>query len=220
MLTPLVGVCLAAAGLFAHVDRRLPAPAANLVLVLLGSAYVGNEAVQVHARATLAFGGIVVGSREPGERAGPELDRGSSGGRRELGDTVVPLAPFRQLAVNATEGVVDSSGSGFSRAAYIPLVSALREGPCDPALPAGRHRARHGRSPAEGVGRARAFVFDNDGHLAGIGRGATALDSLSVDFHGSEALDRGAGRIDAVDRAGPRRARGPLAAGRRARPAG
>jgi hypothetical protein len=181
MLTPLVGVCLAAAGLFAHVDRRLPAPAANLVLVLLGSAYVGNEAVQVHARATLAFGGIVVDrvSRESG------LVRNSIGDLRAAGvsgDTVVLPAPFRQVAVNATEGVVDSSGSGFSRAAYIPLVSALREGRVIPLyLPDVTVLGMGDRLPRE-WGRARAFVFDNDGHLAGIGRGATALDSLSVDF--------------------------------------
>ena len=180
LLTPLAGAAIAAGALLARLASRWAFAAPILVVALL--AYVGNEALRIHERQTLAVGGIVV----------DRVARESSLLRRSLtdlrashvarGDTIVLVSPYPARAVDATHGTVRSSDSGFSAQAYVPLVSALRGGRALALFIPGVTVLGMGDGIERDWERARVFRFENDGSLTDLGRGAAALDSLASDY--------------------------------------
>ena len=180
LLTPLAGAAIGAGVLLASLGSRTRFAPAILSIVLL--AYVGNEALRIRERQTLAVGGIVV----------DRVARESSLLRRSLadlrashvvsGDTIVFVSPYPARAVDATHGEVRSSDSGFSSQAYVPLVSALRGGKALALFIPGVTVLGMGEGLEHEWERARVFRFENDGSLADLGRGADALDSLATDY--------------------------------------
>jgi len=201
MLAPLTGACLAAGAAWRYASGRLAPGLATSLLVVLCAAYVANEAVQVRARMQLSFGDIVV------DRVAREarLVQNTIGDLRSAGvtrDTIALVSPFPQRAVNATAGTMDSTATTFSETAYIPLVGALRGGRVIPLyLPRVTVLGVGTRFPREWE-RARVFRFDNDGHLADLGRGAPALDSLSRDYIDGGRWDEARGTLERLIESG------------------
>ena len=180
LVTPLAGVAIAAGVLLVRLAARTGSATAVLAITLL--AYVGNEALRIHERQTLAVGGIVVDrvSRESHLLRRVLADLRAS--HVAEGDTIVLVSPYPARAVDATHGETRPAGSGFSPQAYVPLVGALRGGSALALFIPGVTVLGMGDGIEPSWERARAFRFENDGSLTDLGRGAAALDSLASDY--------------------------------------
>ena len=181
MLAPLTGACLTASALYRYATERWAPRSATGLLVVLCAGYVINEAVQVRARMRLSFGQIVVDrvAREEKLIGNTISDLRAAGITR---DTIALVSPFPQRSVNATAGTMDSSISTFSESAYIPLAGALRGGRVISLYLPGVTVLGVGTRFLKEWERTRVFRFDNQGHLVDLGRGSSALDSLSRDY--------------------------------------